>query len=109
MNPLQKFDCLICGREMDLNHKIKYIDHFCSTQDDHHLSWRLIGSNMAKLRIRFRDGKERLCLKIHYDEKYSEVWTDDESKRIQIGQIIVPNFQDIELLKNKIRTILVFS
>jgi hypothetical protein len=109
MNPLEKFQCLVCGKEMEITHKIKYVDHFCSTQEDHHFSWRIVGGNLAKLRIRFQDGNERLCLKVHYDENYSEVWTGAKSERLRINQIIEPNFQDIEKLKNKLRTILVFS
>lgn len=109
MNPLEKYQCLVCGKEMELHHKISYIDHSCGKQDDHHFSWRLVEGNMVKLRIRFQTGKERLCLKIHYDEKYSEVWTGGKSERIRINQIIIPNFEDIEALKNKIRMCLVFS
>lgn len=109
MNVSQDFNCLVCNRVMKHEHQIAYIDHFCNTQDDHHFSWRIVHGNLAKLRIRFNEGRERLCLKIHYDEQYSEVWTDSKSVRLKINQIIIPNFEDIEKLKNKIRTILVFS
>lgn len=109
MNPTEKYQCLVCGDEMQMAHFIKYVDHVCKKHDDHHFSWRLMNDSLAKLRIRFQTGSERLCLKVHYDEKYSEVWTGGKSERIRINQIIIPNFEDIEKLKNKIRTILVFS
>lgn len=91
-------------------HRIAFVDYYCNGQDDHHFSWRIKDNSLLKLRIRFEDKKERLCLKIHYDEKYSEVWTKSKStNRIRINQIVVPDFMDIERLKNKIRTLLVFA
>lgn len=111
MNVSEEFNCLVCGKTMKMEHQIAYIDYSCilSARDDHHFSWRIVHGNLAKLRVRFKDGHERLVLKIHYDEGYSEVWTTTESVRLKINQIIIPNFEDIESLKNKIRTILVFS
>ena len=109
MNEFQNFNCLVCGKVMKINHQIAYIDHSCHTQDDHHFSWRIVNDKLAKLRVRFNEGRERLCLKVHYDEGYSEVWTGSKSVRLRVNQIIIPNFEDIEKLKNKIRTILVFS
>lgn len=107
---MQKFQCLVCNKEMEVSHKIAFIDHYCNRTDHHHFSWRIKDNKLIKLRIRFEDGKERLCLKVHYDEGYSEVWSRTKSgNRIRINQIIVPDFVDIDKLKNKIRTILVFG
>ena len=112
------------------SNKIRYVDYFC-TQDDHHFSQRIRtswpnppgsgstelvngfyvpvwGREMVKLRVQFLNKHERLALKVHYDEGYSEVWTTAKSTRFKINQIVIPNFEDIEKLKNKIRTILVF-
>lgn len=106
---MEKYQCLVCGKDMERHHKIKYIDWSCA-QQDHHFSWRIVSNQMAKLRIRFENKGERLCLKVHYDEGYSEVWSKANSaNRLRINQIVVPNFEDIEALKHKIRTILVFS
>ena len=107
---MEKFQCLVCNKEMEVAHKIAFIDHFCNKSDDHHFSWRIKDNRLLKLRIRFEDGKERLCLKVHYDESYSEVWSKAKSdNRIRINQIVIPDFSDIEKLKNKIRTLLVFG
>ena len=108
MNKLQNFNCLVCNNLMKRKYNITYIDHSCHIWTDHHFSWRIVNDNISKLRIRFSDDNERLCLKVHYDEGYSEVWTSSNSTRLKINQIIVTNFEDIEKLKNKIRTILVF-
>ncbi len=96
------------------HHKIAYYDYVCNKQEDHQLSFRIVHNvmmdtkTMAQLRIAFY--KERLHLKIHYDEKYSEVWAKVNSpNRIKINQIVVPDFSNIEKLKDKIRMLLVFS
>lgn len=107
---MEKYQCLVCGSEMIENHKISFIDYVCNTNHDHHLSWRVKNDAMIKLRIRFNNKKEKLCLKVHYDESYSEVWNEAcAENRFRINQIVIPNFEDIEVLKNKIRTILVFG
>lgn len=116
---MEKYQCLVCGREMQQHHKIKFIDYSC-VRDDHHFSWRIVeewdpvnytkmNTKMAKLRVRVGEGKNRMCIKIHYDDGYTEVWSTPKSSRIRIDQIIPLDFKDIEKLKNKIRTILVFA
>lgn len=114
---MQQYDCLVCGQKMTEVHKIKFVDYYCA-KDDHHFSWRVIplehleedaSKAIAKLRIRVGEDKNRMCLKIHYDEGYSEVWSTPHSSRIRVEQIIAPDFQDLEKLKDKLRTILVFA
>lgn len=108
---MEKYQCLVCHQEMEVHHKIKFVDHSCS-QDDHHLSFRIMDHRMIKLRIRLSSGSERLVLKVHYDEGYSEVWSKSDQSiedRIRVNQIIVPNFEDLDILRNKIKTALVFG
>jgi hypothetical protein len=104
---MEKYQCLVCHKEMEIYHRIKFIDHSCVSKD-HNFSWRIQDGQLIKLRIRFLNDKERLCLKVHYDDKYSEVWGQTGSARIRLDQIIIPDFENIEILKNKLRTILVF-
>ncbi len=111
---MQKYQCLVCGQDMKMNHKLAYIDYVCNDSRDHQLSMRIVQNIMmdtrtlAKLRIAFY--KERLHLKVHYDEKYTEVWAKANSaRRIRINQIVVPDFMDLDKLKNRIRMLLVFS
>ena len=95
---------------MVLHHKIAFMDYSCSTEDDHHFSWRIKDNSLAKLRIHLINKEEHLYLKVHYDEKYSEVWSRNRStNRIKINQIVVPDFMDIDRLKSKIRMLLAFS
>lgn len=126
---MEKLQCLVCGKEMEEHHKIAYVDYTCNDVDytsnklrgsDHQLSLRIVNEfwmdgsiqmktpRMTKLRIAFY--REKLHLKIHYDDKYSEVWGKINSPhRLRINQIVVPNFSDIDKLKNKIKTLLVFG
>ena len=109
-----KYDCLVCGKEMEEHHKIAYLDYTCAKETDHQFSIRIVHNIMmdtktlTKLRVAFY--KERLHLKVHYDEKYTEVWAKANSAhRMRIEQVIVPDFTDIAKLKNKIKTLLVFG
>jgi hypothetical protein len=103
------YQCLICNADMEIHHMIKYVDYFCpKVANGHALTIRIKDHKMIKLRVFFNDGIERLGLKVHYDEGYSEVWTYFNSKKIRINQIVIPDFIDIEKLKNRIRTCLVF-
>ena len=131
---MEKLQCLVCGKEMEDHHKISYIDyncvdHKCNDIDytrnelrksDHQLTLRIAyeewmdGSiqmrtpKLVKLRIAFY--RERLHLKVHYDDKYTEVWGKvNSSHRTRINQIVVPDFSNIDKLKNKIKTLLVFG
>lgn len=117
---MQKYQCLVCNADMVMHHKISYEDHTCSQSNDHQLSLRIIQEDwldgsinmrtprLIKLRLAFH--KERLHLKVHYDQKYTEVWAKVNSpNRIKINQIVVPDFMDLAKLKNKIRTLLVFG
>jgi hypothetical protein len=107
---MEKYCCLICQREMDVLPKALYTDYHCRDQSDHHFAWRIRDNRMTKLRIRLTTPEENLYLKVHYDENYSEVWAHNRlTQRIRVDQIIVPDFGDMDKLKNKIRTILTFS
>lgn len=108
---MEKYNCLVCNKEMEMHHKISFVDYSCKDNaDEHHFSWRIKDNKLIKLRIRFGVSQHRLCLKIHYDEGYTEVWSHAKStNRMRINQIVVPQFEDIEKLKSKIRTLLVFA
>ena|ERR1700735_1995578 len=107
---MQKYQCLVCGDDMEVHHMIKYVDHFCfKVSSGHVLTMRIKDHQMIKLRIFFNSGFTRLGLKVHYDEGYSEVWTYSNYPKIKINEIVVPDFMDIEKLKSKIRLCLMFN
>lgn len=110
MYNVEKYQCLVCHREMDYTHKNLYVDYYCNKANDHHLSWRIHRGQIAKLRIRFSNPGERLHLKVHYDEGYSEVWTVVNSPhRMRINQVVLVNFDNLDRLRAKIRTLLAFA
>lgn len=105
----EKHFCLVCSQEMRAHHEIVWSDYVCS-QSEHHFSYRVVDHRMVKLRVRFGAGEHKLHLKVHYTQDFSEVWSRSKSThRIRINHIIVPDFSDVEKLKNKIKTCLVFG
>jgi hypothetical protein len=111
---MEIYQCYVCGQDMEKHHKIAYIDYTCNKNDDHHLSFRIVHNvmmgtkNLTKLRVAFP--KDRLHLKIHYDQGCTEVWAkSNSSNRIKINSLVFPDFEDISKLKDKIKMLLVFS
>lgn len=105
-----KHFCLVCGNEMTMDHKIEYADYYCALRDTHHFSYRVKENRMIKLRVRLGEGRDKIQLKVHYDDGYSEIWRSSRSvNRPRINHIIAPDFTDLEKLKNKIKTYLLFA
>lgn len=99
----------MCSREMKAHNEVVWSDYSCS-QDEHHFSYRVANHRMVKLRVRFGTGEHKLCLKVYYTEGVSDVWSRSKSThRIRINHIIVPDFSNLEKLKSKIKTCLVFG
>lgn len=106
----EKHFCLICGKEMTLAHKINYADYHCAHQDGHHFAYRIKENSMTKLRIRLGEGADKIHLKVHYDQGYSEVWSKSRSvNRPRINHIVSIDFTDLDKLKNKLKTYLLFA
>jgi hypothetical protein len=114
--------CPICQREMKKEHRIKHVDYHCfPVRRSHHYALRTtIVGDKIECKIRFKEANgDRIFLKVNYKDNYSEVWgddgddagTDDVSPppRTRIEQIVDLNFDDLDKLRNKIRTMLVFS
>jgi hypothetical protein len=105
--------CPICKRELTKEHKIKHVDYHCyPPKSDHHYSEReTITGEKLKVKIRIGSGEDRLFLKVNYDESYSQVWTDpdDDDARIRINHAFEPDVSDLDALRKKLRTYMVFS
>ncbi len=107
--------CPICTKDMIEENKIKYIDYYCRERADHFYACRILNNEQIKIKMRFTDTlengtKEKLFLKVNFDEGTSQVWTkNNDNNRIQIDQIFNPDFSDLDKLKVKIRTYLLFS
>lgn len=111
--------CPICQRQLTKSPCLStpqstVIDYFCHpSMMDHHYGERLRNGQLCKMKIRLTDQytDERMFLRIDFDEGHSHVWTkqDDQKNRIVINHTFMPDFSQIEKLKAKIQTYLIFS
>ena len=113
--------CPICQRELKKEHRIKHIDYHCfPVMRSHHYALRTtITGEKIECKIRFKEADgDRIFLKVQYIKGYSEVWSDDGDwtlddasppPRTRIEQVIDLNFDDLDKLQNKIKTMLVFG
>ena len=120
MNKMHTFEekkCPICQEKMIVESTPKHHDYICR-QDDHFYSIRMAesiktsGIELRKLKIKLGNLEtEPQCffLRINYDEDTSEVWSSNNDSKNTIKQVFTPDFSNIPKLKNKIRTLLIFS
>ena len=101
--------CPICLKEMSPVYMIVYTDYECSRSSDHSLTYRIRDNIFIKIRVALRSKRENLHIKVHYDEGYSEVWTWADLPRVRINQVIPIDLSNLEKLRQKIRTLLLFS
>lgn len=112
--------CPICNKKMWTNDKIKYTEFSC-IQDEHTYACRYVEDtfnhviNMTKIKLRVGNKNNiSYYLKVNYDYGFSEVWSKDSASkkdvpRAKINQIVNIDFNDLEKIKTKIKTLLVFS
>lgn len=112
--------CPVCSATLVKEDKLKYIDYYCKhNRDDHSYGIRYVKDELTKVKVRFREpNKDKLYIKFHYDLGHMEVWgiknhpenvDPDVPVRITIAGTFIPDFSDVEKLKQKIKTYLIFS
>ncbi|CAB4196600.1 hypothetical protein UFOVP1290_120 [uncultured Caudovirales phage] len=120
-----KHICPICQSEMTSGYgKIIYQDFSCRKDLDNHIylyryyeafnkanSLNQNSEHISELKFRLTESDGfKLYVKIYYDQYRSEVWTKtNDNKRINIPKIITLDFSDLDKLKSKIKTYLIFS
>ncbi len=114
-----KHVCPICQSEMVYDYgKIIYQDFSCRKDLDSHIylyryyKEKLDYTNhISELKFRLSDPDgSKLYTKIYYDQNRSEVWTKtNDNKRVNIPKVISLDFSDLDKLKCKIKTYLLFS
>ena len=113
MRKSMKHICPICNQSTHLDRNDKsFKDYICRTNlDEHVYMYRMIKNVMTQMKVRFTDlDGTKLYFKILYDQDRSEVWTKPNDKeRINIGKAFIPDFSDIDKLKQKIKVYLLFS
>jgi hypothetical protein len=108
--------CPICLRALTESHKISYIDYHCHPPvKGHHYAERIKDDQTLRMKIRLTEegsGPDlpHMYLHIHYDDGYSEIWTNPgQTDRIRIHHIFVPDFTNLNALKSKLQTYIIFS
>lgn len=105
--------CPICNRKLtEDDHGKQYMDYHCfPPQSGHHYSKRIATDNsVLKVKVRLGSAEDRIFLKINFDEGFSEVWSDpDEDNRIKINHVWEPDLTDLDELRAKIKTYMLFS
>jgi hypothetical protein len=81
---------------------------------DHHYAVRVsteAEEQVLKVKIRVSPEKDRYYLKLHYDQGYSQVWAnrDEDEQKVKINHIFEPDLTDMNALRHKLKTYLVFS
>lgn len=104
--------CPICQRELAKEIKTSHVDYHCfPPKSDHHYSSRAsLTGEILKMKVRIGSNENKLFFKVNYDEGYSHVWTNpDDDTRIKINYVFEPDLTDLEALRQKLRTYMVFS
>jgi hypothetical protein len=106
-------NCPICQTKLAREHKISYIEYHCfPPRDDHHYAKRIKreDSSMLQFKVRLTESGNNLYLKVDTENGQSFVWSKAGSdERVKIDQIVSTDFSDIDKLREKIKTYLVFG
>ena len=107
--------CKICKSEM----VISLLDRsfYCrNNANDHFYGERFLADTLMKIKIRLTDeGGEKLYISFDYKSNTTEVWSrklslrDNDTVKIPIDGTFIPDYSDINKLKSKIKTYLLFS
>jgi len=107
---MEKHLCPFCHQELEMEHRIKFVDYYCRN-DEHYFAKRLCKGELLAIKIRLTepDG-EKLYLKVHFNEGYSEVWKhSNQVARFRINHTFVLDYNNPEAIKKKIRTCITFG
>lgn len=104
--------CPICQNslsEEEVFHQSEEKDFVCH-KENHFFGARLKDNKPIALKLRLTDGKDKLYLRINYEANYSSIWTKaDEPRPIKVPGVISSDFSDLDKIKRKIKTYLLFS
>lgn len=112
-------NCPICTCELSLSEETSSLHknsiYSCRAFTKNHMYSLLLSEDSKILKFKLRltnDDDSKITCKIHYDSGYSEVWTGisfNLSDRININHIIELDFSNIEKIKKKLKTYMLFS
>lgn len=102
--------CPICNKKLHLLTS-KYnenIDYICR-QNDHFFGRRFVNDKLIIMKLRVLDNKEKIFLKIYFDENRTEIWKNELFDVIHIKKIIEIQDFSLSAILNKIKTLYIFS
>lgn len=64
---------------------------------------------ILKQKIRLKDNEHNLIIVINHDQQTCDVWRDDDTKKISVPLTFQIDFSNLEKIKQKIKTYLLFG
>jgi hypothetical protein len=105
--------CPICHRILTCQPSIDLTDYECyPALDDHHYAERFIMNDKRIIRVRLGQESNRMVVKINFDKGITEVWRGPpvlNPRKTIINQTFTPDFSDLDKLREKFMTYLLFS
>ena len=106
------YSCPICKKSLTV--KMNTTDYICRDDRNHVYIQRVEDNKITIIKIRLIevDGSKMFC-KIRYDKNISEVWIANNdnisNQRVQINHALDTDLADLDKLKQKLRTYILFS
>lgn len=104
--------CPICQAALKRDSFNNIIEEKCiSDAEDHFYCTRSYAQDeiILKQKIRLKDNEHNLIIVIHHDQQTCDVWRDDDKKKISVPISFQADFSDLDKIKQKIKTYLLFG
>lgn len=103
-------NCPICHSSLIREDSLPEIVDLLCCQDDHFFGQRFNKENLIILKIRLKDDDKNLFVRLNYELNSCNIWIKaDQIKPITLSHIIHLDYSNIDKLKQKIKTLLLFS
>lgn len=104
-------ECPICQATLKIDKFNNIIEEKCIANIEDHFYCTRSSKNdfISKQKIRLKDNEHNLVIVINHDQQTCEVWRDDDSKKISVPISFQADFSDLEKIKQKIKTYLLFG
>lgn len=104
--------CPICKNTLSVSDTStqSYADYHCNHKD-HFFAKRMMMGQLIKVKLRVPDkDNPPLYIKVNFDDNSTQVWKKHSTiPRINIDHACKLDFSDLDKIKNKIKTYLLFS
>ena len=102
--------CPICQSSLKIEKFGETTEERCIFNiEDHFFCTRSKDSFISKQKIRLKDNENNLVVVIDYDQQTCEVWRNDDDKKIFVPIAFQADFSNLDKIKQKIKTYLLFG